>query len=57
MAGHARPTLRCLRDDLGLAVPHADILLEEVSHPLLAKATERFADDETSQERIAAIDD
>jgi His-Xaa-Ser system radical SAM maturase HxsC len=22
MAGHARPTLRCLREDLGLAVPH-----------------------------------
>jgi hypothetical protein len=26
-------------------------------HPLLAKAAERFADDETPQERISAIDD
>ncbi len=57
MAVHARPTLRCLREDLGLAVPHADTLLEETSHPLLAKVTERFADDQTPQERIAAIDD
>jgi hypothetical protein len=37
--------------------PHVDTLLEEISHPLLAKAAERFADDQTPQERIAAIDD
>jgi len=35
----------------------ADTPLEEISHPLLAKATERFADDQTPHERIAAIDD
>jgi hypothetical protein len=57
MAGLARPTLRCLREDLALAVPRADAPLEEISHPLLAKATERFADDRTPHERIAAIDD
>jgi hypothetical protein len=57
MAGLARPTLRCLRGDLALAVPRADTPLEEISHPLLAKATERFADDQTPHERIAAIDD
>jgi hypothetical protein len=57
VAGRARPTLRCLREDLALAVPPVDTPLEEVSHPLLAKATERFADDQTPRERIAAIDD
>jgi hypothetical protein len=57
MAGLARPTLRCLREDLALAVPRADTPLDEISHPLLAKATERFADDQTPHERIAAIDD
>lgn len=56
MAGLARPTLRCLREDLALAVPRADTQMEEISHPLLAKATERFADDRTPHERIAAID-
>ena len=35
----------------------SDTPLEEISHPLLAKATERFADDQTPPERIAAIDD
>ena len=57
MAGRARPTLRCLREDLALAVPRADAPLEEISHSLLAGATERFADDQTPHERIAAIDD
>ncbi len=57
MAGLARPTLRCLREDLALAVPRADTPLGEISHPLLARATERFADDQTPHERIAAIDD
>jgi hypothetical protein len=57
MAGRARPTSRCLREDLALAVPRADTPLEEISHPLLARATERFADDQTPHGRIAAIDD
>ncbi len=45
MAGVARPALRCLREDLTLTVPRADTPLEEISHPLLARATARFADD------------
>jgi hypothetical protein len=55
MAGLARPTLRCLREDLAPTVPRADSPLEEISHPLLAKANERFADDQSPHERIAAI--
>jgi hypothetical protein len=31
--------------------------LDEVLHPLLAKASERFGDEGTSQERIASVDD
>jgi hypothetical protein len=57
VAGRARPTLRCLREDLVLAVPPADTPLEDIGHPLLAKAGDRFAAGETQQERIAAIDD
>jgi len=57
MPRHARPTLRCLCEDLALAVPRADTPLDEIPHPLLAKVAERFADDQTPQERIAAIDD
>jgi hypothetical protein len=38
-------------------VPPADTPLDEAPHPLLTKASERFADDQTPQERIASIDD
>jgi hypothetical protein len=54
MAMRARPTLRCLCEDLMQAVPPADTPLDEVPHPLLAKASERFADDGTPRERGAA---
>ncbi|MBL7492549.1 hypothetical protein I6A60_02235 [Frankia sp. AgB1.9] len=57
MARQARPTLRCLREDLALAVPRVDTPLEDIGHPLLAKVSDRFADDDTPQERIAAVDD
>ncbi|HEX3956656.1 MAG TPA: hypothetical protein VHZ03_08490 [Trebonia sp.] len=57
MTQRARATLRCLREDLGRAIPRADTALDEVAHPLLAKASERFADDSTPQERIASVDD
>lgn len=57
MARQVRPTLRCLREDLGLPVPHVDVPLGEIAHPLLAKAAERFADLQTGHERIRAIDD
>jgi hypothetical protein len=57
MARRVRPTLRCLREDLQQAIPRADTPLNEIGHPLLAKAGEQFADDGTPHERIAAIDD
>jgi hypothetical protein len=53
----ARPTLRCLHDDLKVATPSADVPLDEIDHPLLAKTHEQFADPATPHERIAAIDD
>jgi hypothetical protein len=53
----ARPTLRCLRDDLKLAAGSADVPLDEIDHPLLTKTNEQFADPTTPHDRIAAIDD
>ena len=47
MARRVRPTLRCLREDLGQAIPRADTPLGEIEHPLLAKVAEQFTDDET----------
>ena len=52
-----RPTLRCLRDDLKVAVPPATIPLDEIEHPLLAKAVLQFAEPKTRHERIRAVDD
>ena len=37
VAGRARPTMRCLREDLVLPVPRVDTPLDEITHPLLAK--------------------
>ncbi|MFJ6212136.1 hypothetical protein ACIQGZ_02170 [Streptomyces sp. NPDC092296] len=53
----ARPTLRCLQQDMGLPVPPVTRPLEEIDHPLLAKAAERFAEADAKHERIRAIDD
>ncbi|WP_250291108.1 hypothetical protein [Frankia sp. CiP1_Cm_nod1] len=47
-----RPTLRCLREDLHLPLPPASVPLDQVGHPLLAKAGEQFADPDTPHERI-----
>lgn len=52
-----RPTLRALLEDLGLSLPPLDQPLDEVDHPLLAKARAQFAADEVGHERIRAIDD
>jgi len=57
VAERVRPTLRCLREDLGLAVPLVDVPLEELAHPLLAKAGERFVGEQALRERIAAVED
>jgi hypothetical protein len=55
--GRARPTLRCLTSDLGLAIPPVEEPLDEIDHPLLAKAREQFADTAAPHERIRAVDD
>jgi hypothetical protein len=52
-----RPTLRCLREDLGLPLPKAQLTLDQVDHPLLVKAGEQFAQTDTPHERIRSIDD
>lgn len=34
-----RPTIRCLREDLGIAkLPPARVVLDEIDHPLIRKA-------------------
>ncbi|MGN9910809.1 hypothetical protein ACTMTJ_24945 [Phytohabitans sp. LJ34] len=53
----ARPTLRCLRDDLKLPLPTIDEPLDEIDHPILGKATEQFSKNDVAHERIRAIDD
>lgn len=53
----ARPTLRALREDLKLPLPSARESLDELDHPILAKAREHFADDGAGHERIRSIDD
>lgn len=52
-----RPTLRTLREDLKVALPSVHEPLDELEHPLLAKAREQFADENAAHERIRAIDD
>ncbi|WP_173157237.1 hypothetical protein [Phytohabitans suffuscus] len=52
-----RPTLRCLLDDLRLALPSVDEPLDEIDHPVLRKAVEQFATTGATHERIRAIDD
>lgn len=53
----ARPTLRCLREDLGLPLPPATVPLDETDHPILVKTAEQFFDPDAKHERIRAIDD
>ena len=36
-----RPTIRCLPEDLGLALPPFDEPLDEIDHPLIRKANEQ----------------
>jgi hypothetical protein len=53
----ARPTLRCLAENLKLALPAVTLPLNELAHPPLGKAAEQFAEAETKRERIRSIDD
>lgn len=52
-----RPTIRCLREDLHLGLPSAQVPLDQLAHPLMDKASEQFADPGTPHDRIRAIDD
>jgi len=52
----ARPTIRCLVDDLGLDLPDLDVDLGEIDHPLLAEVRRRTPTSPRSQKRILAID-
>jgi hypothetical protein len=52
-----RPTIRCLREDLGIVkLPPARVALDELDHPLIRKASAQFAGG-SARERIVAIDD
>ncbi|WP_424535958.1 hypothetical protein ACOZ38_39065 [Sphaerisporangium viridialbum] len=52
-----RPTIRCLREDLGIAkLPPARVALDEIDHPLIRKASAQFAGD-SARERIVSVDD
>lgn len=53
----ARPTLRCLDEDLGLPLPSIAVPLDDIDRPLLGKAAAQFSDTETERERIRSIDD
>ena len=57
MARRARPTVRCLRDDLKLPIPPIDKPLDELDHMLVSKAVQQFGDAGSARERIRAIDD
>ncbi|MBY8853056.1 hypothetical protein [Saccharothrix longispora] len=52
-----RPTLRCLRDDLRIALPPIDDPLDEIDHPLIRKANDQFAVPAGPRERIRSVDD
>ncbi|WP_197523019.1 hypothetical protein [Actinokineospora pegani] len=52
-----RPTLRCLREELGLEVPPVNEPLNELDHPLISKANDQFAAPTGPRERIGAVDD
>lgn len=50
-----RPTTRCLRDDLGLALPTVDVDLGTLDHPLLDEARRIAPAAPRGQKRILAI--
>lgn len=52
-----RPTLRALLHDLRLPLPPVNEALDDLDHPLLAKARAQFAAPGIGHERIRAIDD
>src|ERR1700742_4542878 len=52
----ARPTLRCLRDDLALELPPVEVDLGGLDHPLIAEARRLASTAPRGQKRILSID-
>jgi hypothetical protein len=52
----ARPTIRCLLDDLGVELPGLDVDLGEIEHPLLEEVRRLAPTSPKGQKRILAID-
>jgi hypothetical protein len=52
----ARPTLRCLTKDLGMAIPPLDVELSDIDHPLMEQARRIAPDAPKGQKRVLAID-
>lgn len=55
MADRVRPTLRCLVEDLGLAVPTLDVDLGTIDDPIVEEARRLAPDSPRGQKRILAI--
>lgn len=51
-----RPTIRCLRDDLGLELPTIDVDLGTIEHPLMDEARRVAPTAPRGQKRVLAID-
>jgi hypothetical protein len=51
-----RPTIRCLRDDLGIELPTVDVDLGSTEHPLMDEARRVGPTAPQGQKRILAID-
>jgi hypothetical protein len=51
-----RPTIRCLRDDLGVELPTVDVDLGSIEHPLMGEARRVAPTAPRGQKRILAID-
>jgi hypothetical protein len=52
----ARPTIRCLVDDLGIELPGLDVDLGALDHPLLGEVRRLAPTSPQGQKRILAID-
>jgi hypothetical protein len=52
----ARPTVRCLVDDLGIEIPGLDVDVGEIDHPLLEEVRRLTPTSPKGQKRILAID-
>ena len=55
-ARRARPTIRCLNEDLGLELPGLDIDLEDLAHPFMDELRRVAPTSPDGQKRILSID-